>query len=193
MIKLIEKEIGPDGIAYVQECLRQGGGLSSKLLELPLTLGKAYALVPEQTSTMRAKSFNVGGLMHRHDTNIWLAAHLLSLWKVQGTGTCILQDVWAKPSDPAVRRTNSKKLFDDENVYYFLQRDDIDLLTMESTIRSLVSYLFIGVFTQYVIQESDISSNYVSAPNVVDAIAHLTKEVFVTAYDQEGLVIWRNS
>jgi len=191
MTILFERDLGTDGIAYVRQCLRQAQGLSSKLLELPLTSGKAYAPIPEQTSVNRAKSFNEGGLITRHETNVWLVEHLWNLWKIEGGGTLVLQDIWAKPSDPAAQRTQSKKFFNDANVYYFLEEDDTNVSAMESTIRSIASYLLVAVFTGYVIRDSDLLPDRLVGHEIIDALARATKEVFVSAYDQEGLVIWR--
>jgi hypothetical protein len=76
---------------------------------LGLADGEVFAALPEGTSIERAKSFDVGGLMSRSDAIAWFTEHLTRLWRIEGTGTLVLQDIWVKPTDPAVHASHVKR------------------------------------------------------------------------------------
>src|SRR5690242_14066961 len=175
-----------DGIRYVEACLRQGMGISSKILQLGLDNGEVYAALPEGTSLERATSFDVGGLMSRRDAIAWFAEHVDNLWRIEGTGTLVIQDVWVRSNAPAVQMSTVKKFFNDTEVYYFLEKGDCEWPSINAAIGAVVSFLFIATFSRYPIRSDDLPADGIVTESVVDEIARAAREVFVSAYDQEG-------
>jgi hypothetical protein len=188
--KLVEIDLNGTGLDYVEQCLRQGTGLCSKLLQLPLSSGRAFAPVPQKTTLSRAKSFDVGGLMPPREAIDWLALNLRSLWGNDPEGTVVLQDIWAKPDDPVVRKSTANKFLTDQNVYYLLSKNHSDISAIEETLRSITSYLRLGIFTRAPLRHQQHSRAKLGQ-NIEHDLAERTAEIFVGAYDQEGFVIWR--
>jgi hypothetical protein len=186
---LIEVELGSEGIGYIEHCLRQGTGLSRKMLGLPLASGRAFAPLPQHTSLDRAKSFAAGGLLSWHDTVEWLTDHLRRLWREDPNGTLVFQDVWGgRRSDLAVQRKASAKFFDADNVYYYAQASGE---TIETVIRDTSSFLLIGIFTHSSIDTDKLAKRGMVGTNLINKLVQTTEEILVTAYDREGFVLWR--
>jgi hypothetical protein len=190
-MQLEKLPLGREGLAYVEECLQAGAGLCTKFLGLGFAGGEVFASVPEGTSLERAKSFNTGGLMRRRDADAWLAEHIVNLRRPGANGTLILQDIWMKPSGLVVQRPRVKGFSDGESVYYCLSQDETNFDFLQSAMRAMASYLFIGFFSRVSVQCEGQPTNHVVSTRLINEIAEATEEVFVGAYDQEGLVVWR--
>lgn len=189
MAELIEIDLGKEGIEYVEDCLRQGTGLSRKILSLPLQSGRAFAPLPTNTSVDRARSFEAGGLLSWRDTLDWLARHVQAEWRRDPEGTLVLQDVWgARPTDEAVQRTKVRKFFDAENVYYYVEASEQQI---EDIVRETSSFLVVGVFAHFPVGRANLRPPGIVAKSFIDRLARTTEEILVTAYDREGLVLWR--
>jgi hypothetical protein len=188
-----ETRLGQEGIEYVRSCLRQGSDLCTKLLELTLVDGEAFAPVPDDISFKRLTQFSVGGILSRKEMVEWLTYHLKSLFHSSSIGTFVLQDVWARPEDAAGTTTETKKFFHKENVYYFLGHDDLKTQHIAEALRELRSYLIIAVFARLQISSYRVVPGGQVNDGLITDLAKATREVFVSAYDQEGLVVWRKS
>jgi hypothetical protein len=180
-----------DGLAYVEECLRQGTGLCAEVLRLPLINGETFAPLPKGTTLNRAKSFDTGGLLTRRNVNWWLARHVQLLWQSEAIGTLVVQDIWAKSSDRVVVESGMDKFYCNENVYYFISGMNADFRSVQSIGRAVTSFLFVAFFSGINIQHDTLPSNHLVEEHFIVETARSTKEVFVGAYDQEGLVVWR--
>jgi hypothetical protein len=188
---LKEAPLGQDGIAYVESCLRQGTGLCTRVLDLAFADGDAFAPIPEHTIAERARSFGVGGLIARRHANRWLGEHLQGAWRPGFGGTLVLQDIWANPSDPAVQNSEVKRFFQGANVYYYCEIPDVDWYWIQRAKRAMASYLFIAFYTRSPIRDDELLPDHTVDEALIDRLARSTTEVFVSAYDQEGLVVWR--
>jgi hypothetical protein len=186
---LVEIDLGVDGINYIEECLRQGTGLSCKTLKLSLNSGRACAAVPAGTSTHRAKSFKTGGLLAWRDSIDWLSVHTARLWRENPAGTLIFEDTWGeRPGDPFAQSDLVNKFFDTTNVYYFVQSPEENTAVIE---RRISSFLLVAFFVGFSLRETLLPQDHIVGKVLMNKIARSTKEIFVTAYDREGLVIWR--
>jgi hypothetical protein len=186
---LIELDIGNAGIYYVRGRLRDGTGLCQKALQLPLESGSAFAVVPRYTSATRAKRFDAGGLQVWGDSIDWLVRHTKALWRENPTGTLVLQDVWGQsPADAVATVDLSNKFLDETSVYYFGETPDQDLVSVE---RKIASFLLVGAFTRIAVREANLPTDRMLDSNAIDLIARSIEEIFVSAYDREGLVVWR--
>jgi hypothetical protein len=186
-----EIRLGQEGIEYVRSCLRQGSDLCTKILELTLVDGEAFAPVPDDISLKRLKQFNVGGLLSRKEMVDWLTRHLKGLFHNNATGTFVLQDVWAKPEDVAGVTSGARKFFHEENVYYFLGHGDLKQHHIAETLREVRSYLIVAIFARLELPLHQIIPGGRVSNGLITDLAKATREVFVSAYDQEGLVVWR--
>src|SRR5205823_5219738 len=149
MRTMTEIRLGQDGIEYVRSCLRQGSDLCSRILELTLADGEAFAPVPDDVDLNRVKQFDVGGLISRRETVYWLTRHLKHLFQNDLMGTLVFQDVWATPGDVAGVAGGTRRFFHNQNVYYLLGHGDLKEHQISETLRQLRSYLVIAVFAQF--------------------------------------------
>jgi hypothetical protein len=129
--------------------------------------------------------------LSRRDAFDWLACHVRDLWKVDSIGTFVIQDIWAKPNDVTTSHQGLHRFFDDENVYYLVEESDSDSDFIKSSMRATTSYQFMAFFSRIRIRYSGLTSDRRMSEETVESIARATEEVFVGAYDQEGLVVWR--
>jgi len=193
MATLTEVPLGPSGLRYVESCLKHGSGLCSKLLEVVASGGTVFTPVPDGTSLTRAEAFEVGGLMFRQDMKTWLVKHLDGLRSQAPEGCVIFQDVWAKSSDPVIKVSESESFFYDSGVYYFVDAAHLDARRVEKAVNDVTSYLLVGVFTGSPVVSSGLPANRDVDEASIDDLAQNTIEIFVSAYDQEGIVVWRRN
>jgi hypothetical protein len=193
MRTMSEVDLGQEGIEYIRSCLSQGSGLCSRLLELDFAAGETFAPAPDDIGSTRVKQFNVGGLISRKETVDWLTRHLKQLFQKDAVGTFVLQDVWAKPEDVAGNAAGTQAVVHDENVYYVLGPSDVAAERISAAIQQLRSYLMVAVFARLQLPLHQLMPGGQVSNGFIRDLAKGTREVFVGAYDQEGLVVWRKS
>jgi hypothetical protein len=192
MAALVEVAVGQEGVEYLRSILKQGMGMCLHLLKLPLANGETFSPIPASASTERAIKFNSGGVTTMRDTRRWLGIHLRSLSDKFPGGTIILQDIWAKPNDPAVLTARSGSLLTREQVYYYLKASDCDEQLIRTLTEDVTSFLLVGIFTRWPGPRSPLlASGEIIDDSVIEDAAKETEEIFVGAYDQEGAVVWR--
>jgi hypothetical protein len=194
MAALIEVSVDGEGLGYLKSILEQGTGMCTQLLKLPLENGSIFSPLPEGTSVQRAKQFSTGGIMKMREMRHWLATHLKSLSKRFPTGTILLQDIWAKPSDPIVRSAKSGILLTKGEVYYYLKADECDEELVSLATRDVTSFFLVGAFTHWPACSTKIPlGEHAADESAIKCAAEGAEEIFVGAYDQESLVVWRRN
>jgi hypothetical protein len=189
--KLGEFSLGDIGTRYVESCLRQGVGLCSKFHDLSHIGGESYTPLPDGVSSDRAKKFDTGGLLSKRTTEAWFVGRVQQLFRSNADGSLIFQDVWMNRTDGNARHSTTIKFLNESSVYYLLKGDDVDLYAVRAAMREIRSFLFVAFFSNYAISGSDLASDNSVSNNVMNDLAVGVREVFVSAYDQEGLVNWR--
>jgi hypothetical protein len=194
MMTLKPLDLGEAGITYVKSCLEKAGkGLSDQLLALPLAAGSAYTILPEGISLNRAKHFATGGIMSMDNAQNWLAHHVTTLASHHPNNMVIFQDAWgAKPTEPNIDKKRSLKFFDRSSVYYFVGGPSMTTEAVLEAMKDVASYLFIGGLFKSNTLSRDLTNRTLGD----DAITHLAatvQEIYAGAYDQESIVVWRNS
>jgi len=195
-VSLKEISLGDEGLDYVASCLRGETGLSSKIPRELERGGYVFTPLPAETSRERALQFEVGGLTSMRETYAWFARHLEQLSSRSGNGSLVFQDVWLKQRDVLdyphnFAEAGNTLFFDQSSVYYVLDLDKIDAVTISLAVGRITSFQFVAVFSNFNFRAADIPPTRVVAETLIDEIAHGAQEVFVSAYDQEGLVVWR--
>ncbi|HEX9132967.1 MAG TPA: hypothetical protein VF844_11805 [Ktedonobacteraceae bacterium] len=194
MANLKKLPLGQDGIKFVESRLVSGGkGICLKLLNLPLSEGTVYAVVPEDTSLDRAKQFETGGLAQWIYGDAWLAKHVISLYSDNMDGTLIFHDVWgASPTDSGFRKKRkSEMFFNQTDVYHFVEAGYINSDIVIRTMREIASFLLIGAFINFPIVASELPADGFVDDSLIDELVRNTQEIYVSAYDQEGFVVWQ--
>jgi hypothetical protein len=184
--------LGQDGLDYLRDSLKRETGMASRLFDLPLSDGLTFAPLPKGTATSRAKKFHAGGIMKMREAEHWLGSHLEMLSAKFPLGTVVIQDIWAKPSDPIIAAsTKSCFVRTDDQIYYCVPANMCDELLVIKAMRDVTSFLLVGVFTRFAafsaVRPSDGKVDDLWVENVVRD----TEELFVGAYDQESFVMWQ--
>ena len=191
MKHLQEIILGRDGIEYVRRRLRKGTGLCSSVLNMSYSGGVAFAPLPEGTSLERAKVFNTGGITSRPRAAEWFVGHIHSIYKNTIGVSLIFQDVWSSSDFRVIKTSDDKKFMNNTNAYYFLEKNEINLRLIDRLIGAVSRGLFIAFFSRFRIHKSEFSIDNIVSDEVINILAYYVQEIFVGAYDQEGLVIWR--
>jgi hypothetical protein len=129
--------------------------------------------------------------MSRRDAITWFVEHVESSSCTNEEMTLVLQDVWAKPNDPTAQRSAHRRFFTDSDVYYFFDSKNLISGEVQNAISSMASYLFIAFLSRFALRSSELPPDHIVDDNLIEQLAHNIQEVFVGAYDQEGLVMWR--
>jgi hypothetical protein len=152
--------------------------------------GDVFAVLPVGTPRERALEFRTGGLMSWGETCAWFERELEQLSGRMGNGSLVFQDVWFGPKDP-VRGGSDGVFFDRSSVYYVLGPHEINGTTISRTMLRMKSFLLFAVFCNFSFSAGDVPTTHILDENVIDEMANNAQEVFVSAYDREGLVVWR--
>jgi hypothetical protein len=190
-MNLNEVKLGREGKEYVSDCLRQGTGLCSKLLTVLDGSGHAFAPLPVIMSPERTKQFEAGGVMSRREAYLWFGHHVETLSLRGRDSSLVFQDVWAKPKNFPAAHGDVNMFFDATNVYYLLGADEMTTPNILRVAREITSYLMVAAFCDLRFGIEELPSTHIAPETLMDEIAAKTREIFVSAYDQEGLVVWR--
>lgn len=189
-MNLKEINLGEEGLDYVASCLRGETGLCSKIARELERGGDVFAPLPAGTSRQRALQFEAGGLMSWRETCVWFERELEQLSGRIGNGSLAFQDLVARPQDP-VRGGYDGLFFDRSSVYYILRPQEINAATISLTMPRINSFLLVAVFCNFSFRAADVPTTRILDEALIDEMAHNAQEVFISAYDREGLVVWR--
>lgn len=195
-MNLKEIELGGEGLDYIASSLRGETGLCSKVLNALQRAGDVFAPLPDGTPPERALQFDAGGLTTRRETYAWFTRHLEQLRDGTPAGSLVFEDAWLKQRDVLEHPHNfataeNTLFFDRSNVYYVVDIEKINLATISLAVSQITSFKFVAVFSNFGFREADIPATRVVAETLISEIASGAQEVFVSAYDLEGLVVWR--
>ena len=190
---LIEINLGEEGLDYVASCLRGWTGLCSRIPSEVERGGDVFAALPVGTPRERALQFKTGGLMSWGETCVWFEHELEQLSGRTDNGSLVFQDLVARPQDPALKKYDGGGLFFDRSssVYYVLGPHDINGAAISLTMRQVHSFLLVALFCNFSFSAGDVPTTRILDENLIDEMANNALEVFVSAYDREGLVVWR--
>jgi len=189
-VEYLEIDLLLAGAAYVESRLQQGTGLCSDLLARFTANDRFFAPAPSGTSLERAQEFETGGLMLRDKMKKWLAGYLQTMRRSMGAAV-VFHDVWAKPEDFEGDNPSTPRFFADGNVYYYMNRDIYDVDSVSKGLEQITSYLMVGaIVSSKIVGKID---GEIADARLVEEIAHNAQSVFVSAYDQEGLVVWERT
>lgn len=190
-MNLKEISLGEEGKEYISSWFRGGLGLSSKIPRQLEQGGDVFAPLPAETSRERALQFETGGLTSWRETCAWFERELERLSGLAKDGSLVFQNVWAKPQDPILKEYDHVFFDRSSSVYYVLGHHDINAASISTTMRQVYSFLFVAVFCNFSFSVADVPTTRILDETIIDGMAANAQEVFVSAYDREGLVVWR--
>ncbi len=184
--------LGEEGLEFVVSSLRGELGLCSKLSLQMERGGDVFSLLPGGTSRARALQFGTGGLMSWRETCAWFERELEQLSGRTANGSVVFQDVWFTPQD-LVREGYDGVFFDRSCVYFVLGPDEINAAAISRTILRLHSFKLVAAFCNFSFDAADVPTTRILDEALIDGMANNAQEVFLSAYDREGLVVWRQA
>ena len=186
MSRLTEIPLGEAGLEYVRYSLKSAlGGVAAGALR-GLAGGRCFAPLPEGTNATRAGEFLAGGLMKRRDGVAWLAARAEQNTEARLDSTLLFQDSWLKP-EHASRHKGS--FADSAAVYQAIGARDIDFKAVDDALREVTSFLCLGFLTRLTVPDAVLRS-FTADDRLSANLAKHVEEIYISAYDQEGWVVW---
>lgn len=186
MLKLSEIPLSEKGRLYLSDNLCNESGLCTCLAELDLHKGHLFAVLPEGTTSFRAEKFELGGVSSQGGRDVWLAKRIQKLGAEFSSGIFVVQDVWAQPKDAEPSQTGPKYFCSAGSVYYFCVPPFSEIDTIRS-LREVLSFKFVAAFCAPICPpESKIMD-----VSYVGQLVQTSIEIYLDAYDQEGLIVWR--
>lgn len=191
-MNLKEISLGEEGKAYISSWFTGGTGLSSRIPRQLEQGGDVFALLPAGTTRERALQFETGGLLSWRETCTWFDHEIEQLSSHADKGSLAFQDVWFGPQD-AVGGGFDGAFFDQSSVYYILGAHEMNAAAISRTMLKIRSFLLVAVFCNLSFRAADVPATRVLDETLIDAMANNAQEVFVSAYDYEGLIVWRKA
>jgi hypothetical protein len=185
--------LGAAGLSFIKTGLYDGGkGVCLKLLDLPLSEGTVFTPLPTDVGLDRALTFKVGGIIKNANIEGWFAEHIVSLSSKNPNGSLIFQDVWGgRPGEAGTKHRKSSMFFNQTNLYHFVEPKNMNPQSIIYAMREITSFLKIGAFVNVPIAASKLPKDLFVDDNFIEHLANNTREIYISAYDQEGLVIWQ--
>jgi hypothetical protein len=118
--------------------------------------------------------------------------HVLSLCDQFPNATLIVQDLWAKPTDQPITLAKFKHFFFQEKVHYFWAIGAKDAVTIiQDALGAPLSWVFALVFLTIQVDADEIPADHIVDDAFIEKLAGDTQEIYLTAYDRDGFVVWQ--
>jgi hypothetical protein len=187
-IKLFE--LGEPGLAYMSAWLRYGA-LCGSLGKLPLSTGRIFAPLPSDTTSAQAMRIKMGRLPGASPRK-WLINHVVSMFEKVPQGTLILEDViGARPSDPGALATESRTLLTKERVYYAVTKENASARSVDAALNDVAGLELVGALSRFEIPLGRSKEPQTVPDSLIVQLAEEALEIYVSAYDGEGFVVWQ--
>jgi hypothetical protein len=192
MAMLKDFPLGAAGAQFVEKNLNQKAGLAPALLKVLPPGGTVFAPLPEGVDLARATKFSTGGLLRRRDSLSWLGQRVTTLADTAPNGVFVVQDAWGiSPDDPVAAKITEEHFFNGIATHFFLRKAEIDPTSIADIFCAGSSFLVIAIFAPIDIAPSDIPADHVVGDAFVDNLASHVQELYISAYDGEGIVVWQ--
>ncbi len=192
-MNLKEMNLGDEGLEYVASCLRRWPGLCSRIARELERGGDVFAPLPAETARERALEFETGGLLPWRETCVWFEREIEHLSGRAANGSLVFQDLVARPHDPVLGKYDGVFFDQSSAVYHILGHHDISAAVISRTMLRMRSFLLVAVFCNFGFSAADVPTTCILDETLIDEMANNAQEVFVSAYDREGLVVWRKA
>jgi hypothetical protein len=182
--------LGDEGVRYVQSRLKEGGALSQLAQNLVSTDGGVcFAPLPEHVSLERARQFETGGVMTRRMQLEWIKNRMLSFCGKGDKNLLVFEDQVLRRGDKGVSDIPSNIFYYRDEVYYYIECLDVSGNRVEGALREVRSFRSIS----FLIERCDnqyLETGCTLDRAMLDKMAEKVSEIFVSAFDQEGVLVW---
>lgn len=186
--KVVPFDLGNDGIAFVKSELDQTGPLSLMVLKLFAYNGKSFAPLDEGSTLEEVKEFESGQWYPSVNIKKWVADYVLADFGADSR--FVFADPWYNAEDYKQWPPEGNYFFCESIPYFIPTAGSLYDMLMQGS-KEVKSYLY-PVFVVNPVTKLPESGKNVSLDYMAE-LAHNTKAILVSAYDQEGYVIWEKS
>lgn len=173
---------------WLTSTLQVGGGLAQAALRAGVGTGGMLLPVVGQSSEWPHSRFAESAGARQADTDHHLSAGLRSWF--QGCGAyLIVEDDLASPADPAVEGSVGDTFVVGSDVYHYLDLDDQGLGAAAEFVRGGASGYPTIAFVVSSFERPD-PHDPADGKDALDAMANAVVAALVSAYDDEGYVVW---
>jgi hypothetical protein len=204
-LQIEQTTLGPEGLAYLEEQLASGRGLSTRLLaHIKARRGLVRTWLPVGIDEKAKARLHTGGVMPEgvmYEITGGRMAEVLSLDDVlidrivrflqeRDNAVVVFEHALASASDPWITQARSRVLTSGDEVYHLLVRQDRDRHAIQAAIREARAIPeFIGVMTETAGPLASGHGEQLSAADL-DALADRCTDIICGAYDLEGFIVW---
>jgi hypothetical protein len=188
-----EEVIIPDDVAvpFLEEYLVYGHELDRQVLgQINIKHGVVSSYMPRGLLPNR-EDILYGGVADR-DESIYCAALVIAEFIAKGERpVCILENSLSHPDAPYMARYRTPRLSLNEEVYYYLTKNELSLEKIRNAlIEAEMPNFFVSVLADVPHDFPFPRPEGIITPEDIEIIVRGTKKFIVGAYDGEGYLIW---
>jgi hypothetical protein len=187
MAEVVKVNLGSLGAKYLTSRLSEGGLISRSLLQLVKSVDNACSPLPDGTNSGASLQFERGGITTQGMTLRWLASDIAAKFPERSEICFLVEDTWAKPTDPVIHDNRHRVLIAGPSVYYAIPGTEADEGGFQQILRSVTSFEYAGFVASCRLLDGPKVSNLDSV--LIAELAQHICMVLVSAFDREGVVI----
>jgi len=185
--------LGSEGLTFMQACLNEGGKLSRTAhTVLSSRKGSCFTPVPEHVGYERALEFEAGGLMPRKLHLDWIQDRVLSFCNKGRENLFVVEDQVLRRGDKSVTELPVNFFYLQDAVHFFVECKSASLGRVEAALREVRSFRFVAFLIEGLDGLHLTKGSFVNDA-MLSQIGERISEIFLSAYDQEGVVVWSRS
>lgn len=204
-MQIEQTTLGPEGLAYLEESLASGRGLSARLLaHIKVRKGLVKTWLPVGLDARTKMRLSTGGVMPEGAAYEIAGGRMVEVINLddvlidqifrflqEGDQRVVLfEHALASAADPWIAKARSRVLTSGDEVYHLLTREDSGRETIQTAIREARAIPeFIGVLSETANPLTSGQDVRLSAADL-DGLAERCTGILCGAYDLEGFVIW---
>jgi hypothetical protein len=190
---LVWKALGPNGAAYMRECLEGGRSLSRMLLAHDLTSGTILARVPAHADEPALSEFALGNLFidaqDERQSTTDLVRSILEYLSSAANRICVLECYPHSPEDSGLQEHDSNWNSSGDEVYVLLDRAHTPS-EVEQSIYFAQTWAFLACFSSIPDGVAKPDPFQEIPSELMEAIAARAEGIVVGAYDASGFLYW---
>jgi hypothetical protein len=192
MTALEEMPLGQDGNEYLRDYLTRWSPFSEALAkQVEAGGGRIFATLPAGSTMERALQFDAGAHVNQRYMLDWMGDRAMAMCRARPGGVFVVEDRTARTIDPVFDGQTGTGLFaHHRHLFYFVECPDIDRRSIDRAYHACASFFFLGLFAYLPSLPLRIGADYEVDDGLIRELAAATVEIYASAYDQEGLVVW---
>ena len=191
-VALKELPLGQAGLDFVRSNIENETSFLRDVLRYSFHGGSAFAVVPETVDLKRALDFDPAFGISTKWPDAWLINRMIARCRANPQSVLVFDEPWGgRRGDPAVMRRTAPRFFHGNFVDHFVTADNASAQTIDTAMRAGGGFLFIAAFVEYPFTAGEMDADGAIDDALMQKLAENVRELYVSAYDQEGYVVWQ--